>query len=195
MPNALDVLTFDEAKAAVNLSPNRTSEQDSMLEIGTSAVSQLLDRRCGPVVIRTVTDEVHYAPTSSVLPSYWPVVSVASVTEYVSGAGTVLTAAGIDVSDGYLLSGGVIRRQSNWDSANFSGHVKITYDAGRYATTETVDGLFKKAAAEILQGNWSKFSAVWARGGDPLADPQFFDEVEHVLTRWLGDELHNSQAA
>lgn len=186
--DVLDVLTAEEAEQAVNL-PNNSPRQAAALEQAVTAVSRLLDDLCGPVVRRTITDELHYASgTDRIEPKYTPISSVTTATEYVSGTGTVLTAESVTASGTYLILDNAIHRRTGFNGVNFSGAVKLTYVAGRYATTATVDAKFKRAAAEILQGNWSKYAAAWARGGDPFADPVLFDEVTRVIDRWLWAE-------
>lgn len=191
MADDLDVLTFEEAKAAVHLSPSRAGEEYVVngLEQAVTAISRLLDDLCGPIVIREVTETV--TPIAdTILLTHWPVDAITSVTEYVSGTGTVLTAETTTTEGDYLLDEriGKLTRQSSWSTVKWLGRTTVVYDAGRYESTGTVDEKFKRAATEILQGNWSKYAAVWSRGGDPVADPLFFDEVTQVVNRLLWAE-------
>ena len=55
----------------------------------------------------------------------------------------------------------------------------------RLAFEEVVDLLVGDAEG-VLVGMWAKYAPAWSRGGDALAEPVFFDEVDAVLTRWLG---------
>lgn len=191
----LDVLTLEEAKNAVNLSQSRVGNDEDVLEVAVTAVSLLLDDLCGPVVVRTITDELVDAPLGDLYTIKSPLYSVTSLKEYVNGTATTLTAETHLAAGTYRIVGQVgdhdrhIERRSSWALTPWSyGQVLITYVAGRFTSTETVDARFKKAAAEILSGNWTKYAAAWARGGDPLADPLFFDEVSNTVNRWLAHE-------
>jgi len=186
-----DILTMVEAKAAVNLSPSSVGN-DVAIQSANSAISELLDDLCGPVVVRSVTETVDiFGPL--VFLTQWPVSLVTTVTEFSAGVGTALTAESTTVSGDYLERNGILSRRSSWSTVRWSGtQVTVVYTAGRYATTAVVGAKFKKAASEILTGNWQKFAAAWARGGDQLAEPVFFDEVSQTVARWLARELKPS---
>ena len=192
MANDIDIVTLEEAKQAIGSSLSRSGDVDERLERWITAVSQRIDDLYGAVVQRTVTDEVHYAAggLDSIVPRYQPVVSISALTEYVNGTGTVLTAEDFDTVGTYRLIQDAdshrIYRRSGWLGFPYQGVVKLTYVAGRYSSTETVDAKYKVAAEGVLIGMWAKYASAWARGGDPLAEPVFFDEVDAVLTRWLG---------
>lgn len=188
----LDILDFDEAKQAVNMSTARAGSDDATtpLELAITAISRVIDDLRGPVVARDVEGEIHDGGGWFIVPEKQPVLSITTVTEYNGTVPTVLAAEHFPTttsSYGYWLkSNGALYRRSGGAYSIFGGTlVIIDYRAGRFESTETVDQQYKKCAAEILQGNWSKFSAVWARGGDPFADPTFFDEVRNTLNRWL----------
>lgn len=185
-----DILTLEEAKRALNLSLDRVGQEEEV-EAWISAISQRIDDLYGAVVYRTVTDEVHYdAYGDSIVPRVQPVVSISAVTEYRSGTGTVLTAEDFDTVGTYRLIQDAdshrIYRRSGWLGYPYQGTVKLTYVAGRYATTATVEAKWKQAAKGVLVGMWAKYAGAWARGGDTFAEPVFFDEIDAVLTRWLG---------
>lgn len=189
MADLLDLLDLDEAKRAVNLSESRVGQEQN-LELAVTAVSRVVDDLRGPVVARTITGEVHDGGTAYLILRKQPVYAVTSVVEYNSTTPTTLAAEvfpGTTSSYDYWLDHrGVLHRRSGGAYSTFAGtRVVVTYQAGRYATTAAVDEQWKKAASEILAGNWSKFAAVWARGGDPFADPAFFDEVTNTLNRWV----------
>ncbi len=57
MSDTLDVISLAEGKSAVGITTGDTS-QDTALAQKITAVSRRIDRLCGPVVQRTVTDEV-----------------------------------------------------------------------------------------------------------------------------------------
>lgn len=164
----LDVLSIAEARTAVGLGSD--TSMDTPLAAWVTAISGQLDRLCGPIVKRTVSNEAHYdvwrKGTIDVL--YPPIYSTPGITltEYTSaGNGTVLTAEDFDTkpTGGYRLTTrrglgggytGTISRRSSGNSAWFEDSVVITYDAGRYADTASVDPLFKQAASMMLRAAW-----------------------------------------
>lgn len=151
MADDLDLLTLDEAKAVLN---PRTTAKDNRIEMKITAASRILDGLCGPIVYRTVTDELHQSPSSALWLYENPVVSITNVKEWSSGVATALTAETHEVAGGYRFDTrlGTIARRSSWhDSFWSSDYVTVTYVAGRYATTADVDALFKEACAEILR--------------------------------------------
>jgi hypothetical protein len=184
--DTLAILSEAEARLAINLT---TGHQDEIVRMVT-AVSRRIDDLCGPVVVRTVTDELLDANGPDLRPRYQPVYSVTAVTEYLSGTGTVVTAESISASGGYLLRDGILTRRSGFTSRNWNGRVKVTYVAGRYATTADVDAKFKVAAGAILRRLWTREAGAWARGGDPFdsASVGFFKAVEPMIDEFLGDE-------
>lgn len=184
-----DLLTLDEAIQAVS-GTGSFAQHGEDLSLMVSAVSEAIDRWVGPVVIRTITDEIHDAPAGRIELKYRPVVSVSSVTEYLSGTGTVLTAESVSASGGYLVRDHFLARRSGFYTTGWNGVIKVTYTAGRFSSTSTVEARFKMAAKAVLTGAWAKYSAAWARGGDPFGDPTgggsgFFDEFTPVVRRWL----------
>ena len=187
---ALDVLTEDEALAAVNMVG---SGADHALELGmwVSAISEAIDAACGPVVIRTVTETLDASGGVLFLTQY-PVDSVTTVTEYVSGTGTVLTAESTTAAGGYLLRNGILARRSSFSTINWNGQITVVYEAGRYANTEDVGAKFKLAAASILRRLWAREASAWSRGGDVFGtEPAvgFFRVAEPMIEEFLGDEL------
>lgn len=187
--DALDILTITEAREAINVATGHASELERMI----TGVSRRIDDLCGPVVVRTVTDELHDANGPLLFPKLWPVFSVTTVTEYQSGTGTVITAEAIDTAGGYLLENGRLVRRSGWVTSTWRGRISVTYVAGRYATTAAVDPKFKLAAAAILRRLWVREAGAWARGTDPFLDagagPGFFKAVDPMVREFLGTEL------
>lgn len=166
--SALDVLTLDEAKEALNV--GGTTRYDAKLPAWITAVSGLLDKRAGPVVRRAVTDEPHDgSPTGAIWVNLWPVTSWTTVTEYSSTTATVLTletnvlkpdhafVAERYSQDPTLYSGRLRRRAAgvNWLFPSGYGNVVISYVAGRYLNTATVDERFKAAAKLMLENLWN----------------------------------------
>lgn len=156
--DTLDVLTLDEAKAAINLTG---SSQDTELASYITAVSRRLDELAGAIVVRTVTGEVHSGGRSLITLLYRPVVSITSITEYQYTTAQALTAEtnATKPATGYLVDlrwGDIRRRASGGDSWFPSGmdNIVVTYVAGRAATTAAVDPKFKQAAAIFLSHLW-----------------------------------------
>lgn len=195
MANAIDLLTLTEGMEAIAMTGSGANHEDQVAQAITG-ISARLDDICGPVVIRTITDELHYPNGSPLIfPNYQPVSSLTTVTEYQSGTGTVLTAEDFDTSGDYLLtSEGFISRQSGFAQTRWYGNaVKVTYTAGRYASTATVGAKWKVAASAILRRWWAREAPAWARGGDPFAAEGaggvgFFRVVVPVVEEFLADE-------
>lgn len=137
-----DVLTEGEALAAL---PGIGGGKEAEILIYNSAVSEALDRLCGPIVQRPVT-EIHDGGTSIVL-DHTPVGALTSVAERVG-----LTSTAIDI-DTLASSGRVIERPYSRFAAG-ARSLTVTYTAGRYATTEDVSATFKLAARLWLQSIW-----------------------------------------
>jgi hypothetical protein len=174
-----DIITLGEAKKALKINDGTTTFDDQ-LRMYVTAVSDTLDDFYGPVVYRTVTDEVHAGGRSLIFLNEWPVASITAVTEYASGTATTLAAETATASTGsdYLLDasrGYALVRRSSWSDAVFAASsVKVTYVAGRYATTADVDARWKLAAQITLRHWWrpeesvgtDTFGAIPAAGGD-----------------------------
>lgn len=168
MADTLDVLTLAEGKSAVGIASADTS-QDTPLAAKITAVSRRLDRLCGPIVQRTITDEVHPGGCPSIRVRRWPVASFTTVTEYDATAAQVLTAEDFDTqpTEGYLperwestptavFNGMIWRRASGYGSWFPTGPeaVKVTYVGGRASATSAVDAVFKEAAGIALKNVW-----------------------------------------
>lgn len=161
--DTLDLLTLDEAKKALNI-PLADTTFDLEVASYVTAVSRRIDDMCGPVVVRTITDEAHDGGGVYLFPYHTPVASVTTVTEWLSGTSTALTAEtnAASTTTNYLLTGTgmhstTIRRRSSWSDSYFPlgiGNVLVTYVAGRYANTAAVDPKFKQAAAKMLSLMW-----------------------------------------
>lgn len=160
----LDVLTDAEARRATDVGVNDTSKQLE-LAAAVTAVSKRLDRLVGPIVKRTITSERHDDAGCAVWLRYYPVVSVTTVTEHSGGVPSVLTAeTPTNLADGYLptrydvdpslYNGEIVRRSNGCIRPFASGAVLVTYEAGRYATTATVDPIYKQAAELMLKTYW-----------------------------------------
>ena len=180
-----DIITLDEAMTAISMT-GTGAQQAGQVSLFVSAVSDLLDDICGPIVERTVTETID-AAGNLLFPTYSPVASITSITEYVSGTGTVLTAETSTTSGDYLLRDDIIARRSGFFTTTWDGSVTIVYVAGRYASTEEVGTKFKLAAQEIIAREWPQYASAWSRGGDVFGAPEgglgFFKSVEPVVNR------------
>lgn len=169
--DTLDVLTEEEAREAVGY---RSQEQAGNLAAAVTAVSRLLDDHFGAVVQRTVTAEIQPGWRSWVTLKVCPVTSFTSVDEADGATVTALTRQtfGADESS-------TTYRAEAWQtsSAPFSGticrtsgvfarDVRVTYVAGRYATTAAADRRFKQAAAIALKNIWKAYQDSLAATGE-----------------------------
>lgn len=161
----LDVISLAEAKSALNLSG--TTAHDTELPGWITAVSLRLDELIGPVVRRAVTEK-HDGGCRRIFLRNHPNTSITSITEY---AGTVATALTLETSalkpaGGYLpedyepdpaLLSGIVHRRSGDADASFPlgrKNIEVTYVAGRFADTASVDERAKKAATLMLINLW-----------------------------------------
>jgi hypothetical protein len=172
--DTLDVLTEHEARAAVGFDGY---ERDAILSASVTAVSRMLDDRCGPVVRRTITEELHEGYRREIYLRHEPVTSFTLVQE--ADTGTVTTVAlesfGSIPAEGFLPSqwqtssapfgGTLVRRSAGWDCL-WERRVRVTYVAGRYADTETVDDRFKRAAVICLKNVWRDMQDSLAQVGE-----------------------------
>lgn len=202
--DTLDVLTLNEAKTAINLETANT-DHDTELEQFITAISRRLDDLCGPVVTRQVANELHDGGVHKFTTRVTPVSSIDTLVEYRSTADTTLTAEtnGAKAADNYLLENDghrvwVRRRRTGADSTFPSGrrNVDVTYTAGRYASTVSVDALFKQAAASILRRLWKRESSSWAQTPGYFGDVDdarplsgFFKAVDPMVHELLADEI------
>lgn len=161
MADTLDVLTLDEGKAAVL--NNAGTSNDTALKGYITGVSRFLDQLCGPIVQRTITNEAYSRDSrrGPLLLKSWPVVSITSVTQWAGATSTVLTAEtpGSIPDAGYLAdlsTGQIFPRSAGHDALWPVGrsNIVVTYVAGRYADTASVDQRFKMAAGIILANFW-----------------------------------------
>lgn len=153
MTATLDILTIDEARAAIGVGLAQT--YDDLLESWVTAVSLAMDTRYGPTVNRTVTERHDAYGYCTIIPFELPVYSFTSVTEYQSGTGTVLTAETDTAAGTYLWERNLLRRRESFRDSYFRGRVKLVYVAGEAADTESVPAGVKTAARVILEHNWT----------------------------------------
>lgn len=170
MADTLDVITLAEAKLAVNIASSDTS-QDTELAAYITAISRRLDSLCGAVVKRLYQDEDHMTYGEHVIEVHnRPIFDVQGVVEYSSdGTHIHLTEETVTTkpADGWLIDPTTksrfrILRRSSGMTYNYpiDGIVRLEYNAGRYATTATVDPVFKQAAAIMLANLWRREQGV-----------------------------------
>ena len=155
-----DLLTLTEARDALSQDPLSTGDEE-ILKGYITAISTRLDEVCGPIVQRTITDELHDGGNSRIWLKNTPVVSITTITEYSDTTGTVLTEQTPTVHTDYnyikTLSTGLITRTQSGAYTYFEpgvNNIKVTYVAGRYENTNEVAALFKIAAGAFLAHVW-----------------------------------------
>jgi hypothetical protein len=206
---ALDWLTLAEAKAALNLSGATT--HDAEIAPWVTATSLLLDHKVGPAVRRTITDETHDGGQGTIWARLYPVTSYTTIIEYAGLTATALTVennlaqpaaayrAEPYAPDPTLFSGRLDRRASGGDTYYPAGaaNIIITYVAGRYADTASVDERFKAAARLTLQNLWNSQRPNLALVGEfevPQSNwPRF--AVPNAVREMLADEWHGGTVA
>ena len=199
MADPLDLIDLTEGYEAIN-NPSG-SGHDTEMARAITGLSRIIDDLCGPVVVRTVTDETHDGGAGSIWLRETPVDSVTSIVEYDGTTGTTLTAEtnATKPGDGYLLEARrhfvrLVRRSGSGDTSFAGGrqNVVVTYEAGRYDDTGSVDPKFKMAAASILRRLWKREGSAWAQGGNPFSadvgSPGFFNAVDHIVSEQLARE-------
>ena len=159
MALATDLLTNDEARDYLSVGVG-DSTKTALLDVYVSAVSALIVEAVGPVVYGTITETYDGGGSRVWLESH-PVQSVIQVVEYDGTAGGTLTAESNSAkfSSGFTVNtanGELLRRNDNATSSfpTGTGNIRVTYVAGRCATTATVPSRFKVAAGITLQALW-----------------------------------------
>jgi len=203
MADETDILTLGEARTAINMP---AVDHDVELEVFVTGISHRIDDLCGPVVVRTVTDEVHDGGKSRVWLRETPVDSVTTVVEWVHTTSNSLTAESntSKPASSFLLDStgpySYLWRRSGGADSNFSSgrrNVVITYEAGRYASTATVDAKFKLAAQSILRRTWKREQSSWAQSAGAISEfdnlevgsLRFFKAVDPMIREFLTDDL------
>jgi len=203
---AYDWLGLAEAKIVLSKKASDTSDDISIAH-AISAVSRRLDVAVGPAVVRSVTDEIHSGAGFSIELRHTPVVSFTSVVEY---QGTTVQTLGKNAPgtlpfNGYhakrytpqpeleLYSGLVYRTLSGqraqwWPQAE---NIVVSYVAGRYVDTTSVDPRFKEAAKVTLKNWWKMYerSVSSAKVGEFIQPAQSFPTyaLPNAVVRMLSD--------
>jgi hypothetical protein len=159
MAAATDVLSLDDAKKVLSEGRFDTTRED-IIARGVTGLSTALDEMFGPIVQRTITDELHDGGRLFVRLRHAPVSSITTLTEASGTTQTVLTAESFatagdylaQVDDDGLLDGRILRRSAFWH-CNFAAgrqNIKCTYVAGRFANTAAVESRYGEALAISL---------------------------------------------
>lgn len=150
---ATDVLTLEAAKEVCYRSAGDTRD-DTLLAAMVTALSDRLDRACGPIVQRAVASEAHDGGCGHIQLRLEPVSAVSSVVEWHRGSQETLTAETNMAAGGYLLCpwsvpdpaglySGRVERRTGWGPHTFRagrGNVVVSYTAGRYADADALAG-------------------------------------------------------
>ncbi len=206
MADALDVLLLSEAKGILAISD--TSEDVQVARVVT-ALSRKLDHLVGPVVTRTISNEIHEFATyrdwdtrDTIEFDFCPVSQIITVTNYLGTTPTVLDSqtAGTSPSNGYYaetykpdssLLSGIITRKTGLYPYPFGDLVAVTYIAGRYTSTTNVDARFKEAAGVMLRNSWRAYQQSTAPYGQFDVPQQTFPGfgVPNYVLEILSDEI------
>jgi hypothetical protein len=162
MADTYDLLSLTEAKQALGL-PTANPDLDTTVASYVTAVSRLLDDRCGPLVQRTVTNETHSGNGETIIQlAQRPAASITSCTEYQGTTAVPLTVETIGTapSNGCIVdstNGLLYRRSGGVDARWYPGrnNITVTYTAGRYASTSVVDARVKRATGMLLRHLWA----------------------------------------
>lgn len=188
---ATDVITLQQALDAISMTGSG-AQHGEMVQTFLSGVSEVMDNVAGPIRWRTVTDELHDPDGSVIELDFTPVVSVTTVTEYVSGAATVLTAEALTTAGDYLLRENLLGRRSGFSPYRWQGRVKVTYVAGRYENLTDVPARYQLACMQIIARMWPQYASAWSRGGGVFDAPEgavgFFRSVEPVVREVLAGD-------
>jgi hypothetical protein len=186
----LDLLDIDDALDAVNLRSD--SQNTSKVASMVTGISQHIDKLCGPVVQRSVT-ETYAGNRGSLLLRTTPAASITEVTE------TTGTTPEVLVADDYLLESighlaYLHRRTSGYETVWADGpfqNVSVTYVAGRFASTATVDEYWKAGARSILVQRWQREASQWSRNpnGDEYLPDGPFDVLAAIRATFPYDLL------
>lgn len=159
----VDVLTQAEARASVGYVG---VDRDDILSMAVTALSRMMDGKFGPVVRRTITDEIRNGWSEQIKTLYAPVFSF-TIVEHAEQAvtqtltlqtfGTAATAATFQAEPWQTSSGVYSGRITLSSGGSFHQQVRLTYVAGRYLDTASVDRRFKQGAALALKNLWRAY--------------------------------------
>jgi hypothetical protein len=161
MADTYDLLSLSEAKTTLGLAAS-ASDLDTAVASYVTAVSRLLDEKCGPFVQRTISSEIHSGGYIMLQLRNAPAASITSCTEYQGTTAVTISVEtlGTAPANGCLLdstTGMLVRRSGGSDDIWYPGrnNVTVTYSAGRYTNTAAVDARVKRAAGMLLRHLWA----------------------------------------
>lgn len=161
-PVALWVLSREEALNAIAQDGASMKVNLDTLDLLIAGASRMLDRKCGPVVIREQVDHLDGGRPELMLRRR-PVDSVTSVVEWRGNTSVTLTqeVLGSATTSQYQFderTGQLWRRESACPACFYPGlrNIVVTYDAGRAASTADVDEQFKQAAGLTVANVWRR---------------------------------------
>lgn len=205
--DALDLLTPAEAKAAINAKPDYVDNLD-VVERHVTAVSRMIDDRCGPVVRREIEGEIVWGGGDIVRVRRWPVAeftlvriacgtTITVLSSLAFGAGTEGYVAPPWDEDPTLFSGILLRRGPTGWPLRWEGTpaLEVSYVAGRCEDTESVPARFKDTASAVLRRLWKREAGTWAQSSayfedtDTQAGSGFFRVAEPIIVEMLGSEV------
>jgi len=195
MADPLDVLTLAEGRTAINDASSSVDATELAQYI--TAVSAVMDAEAGCIVQRTVTDEIHDGGGYALVTRLWPVTSATvTLTDDLAGTPTVLTAYRKEPFDRIpsLFSGRLELDTTTFTEGRWN--VKVSYTAGRYASTAAVAPRFKVVAGSILRRLWKRESGTWAQSAEffenfdtQAATSGFYRVAKPIIDELLSDEL------
>jgi hypothetical protein len=177
---ATDLLSESEARAAAS-SGTYAPDDELTLSIMVGAITERVEDLCGPVVQRLVSNETHTNVRSSqIVLRQGPITAVTLVEEGL----TVIPAEVWGVSSscyriepGRTLSAagsGILTRRQASQNVSWAPNVRVTYIAGRCATTALVPTDIKEAAIIAIKNVWSSQSAGTIEVGEfTMPTPRF----------------------
>lgn len=193
-----DLLSAEEARQALQRGV-QDADKAALLTATVSAISERLAEAAGPIVCGTITGELHDGGGTAIWLAKYPVYSVTTVVEYdYTTAGTLTAETNASKpSSGYRvnLENGKVTRRSDNATASFPAgvdNVYVTYIAGRFTATSTVEEKFKEAARVVLKNVWRMWenSVATVDGFEsPMAHiPSFL--TPNVAKSLLGSDWH-----
>jgi hypothetical protein len=172
-----DVLTLVEGRAA--LKKHTTALDETTLASWITGASRRLDRLVGPIVRRSVVEDLDGYGDTTLYLTYHPNTAITSVVEWSGTTSTALVEETRgNLVDGFLpqpwefdptfLGNELHRRIGGIDAGWARGrrNVVVTYSAGRYADTASVDPLFKRSCGLMLVNAWRSLESTVVEQGE-----------------------------
>lgn len=187
----LDILSAAEAYAAVNVPGTAPAATLARIAAMSTGIAGQVDKLCGPVVRRAVT-ETHSGGGPTLVLRRPPVDSITTVTETTGTTPATLT------TDDFLLEASGVhavlhRRASGYGRDWVTGlfNISVAYSAGRYAATANVEEYWKNGVRSILAQQWQREASQWSRNpaGDEFIPEGAFDLAAAVAAVFNGDLL------